>query len=98
MTVPQYALTMGTRLGELVKWYGFAEKCREFGLCGGTAIAVPYIRTPTFSCYSPVGAITFFYTQKAAAPAAALDNAPKLGYTIYEKWCYRQTVHPLDLQ
>ena len=26
MTVPQYALTMGTRLGELVKWYGFAEK------------------------------------------------------------------------
>ncbi len=26
MAVPQDALTMGTRLGELEKWYGFAEK------------------------------------------------------------------------
>ena len=28
MAVPQYALTMGTKLGELEKWYEFAEKCR----------------------------------------------------------------------
>ena len=45
MAVPQYALTMGTKLGELAKWYGFAEKMSgEIDLCGGTAIAVPYNR------------------------------------------------------
>ena len=28
MAVPQYARTMGTMVGELEKWYGFAETCR----------------------------------------------------------------------
>ena len=48
MAVPQYTLPLCTMLGELVTWYGFAEKTGIIGPCGGTAIAVPYITEINF--------------------------------------------------